>query len=87
LGATWYRPLRRAIWPACYLVAHALVALLIIGLISFIQYVLKFDGDPKLFDVVPLRYLFDVMDIAILLLFLVFGTLEGIQVFRETDNV
>ena len=86
MRSPWYRPFRRAIWPACYLIAHAVVAILLIGVITLVQHVLRLDGDPKLFDVIPLRYIFDVVDVAILVLFLIFGTLEGVQVFKETGD-
>jgi hypothetical protein len=53
--------------------------------IYLLQVLLKAVGDPKLFDVLPLRYIFDGMDLAILLAFIVLGTLEAIRVFRETE--
>ena len=40
----------------------------------------------QLFDIIPLRYIFDGMDLGILVAFLVLGTLEAIKVFREDDN-
>jgi hypothetical protein len=62
------------------------VAILIIGLIAAIKRALMWDGDPKLFDFFPLRYIFDAADIGILAVFLIFGTIEAIQVFRENDD-
>jgi hypothetical protein len=55
------------------------VAVVLVGAIEFIQKLILRLGDPKLFDIVPLRYIFDGMDLA----FLVIGTLEAIAVFRE----
>ena len=43
-------------------------------------------GDPKLFDIVPLRYVFDGMDVGIIIAFLVFGTIEAVIVFKGSDD-
>jgi hypothetical protein len=59
-----------------------MVALVFIGVITLFQWLLLSLGDPKLFDIVPVRFLFDGMDVAIFVAFLVFGTLEAINVFR-----
>jgi hypothetical protein len=40
-------------------------------------------GDPKLFGWIPLSYVFDVMDAAALAVFIPFGVLEAVRVFRE----
>jgi hypothetical protein len=82
----WYYPFKKAFRSGCYLVAHALVAFLIIGLSEAIKRALLWDGDPKLFDFVPLRYIFDAVDIGILAVFLIFGTIEAIRVFRENED-
>ena len=66
--------------------AHAGLALLMVGLISLVQWALNRDGDPKLFDVLPLRYIFDAIDLLILATFMIFGTAEAVQVFREADD-
>lgn len=86
MAAPWYRPFKKAFRSGCYLVAHAMVAFLIIGLSEAIKRVLLWDGDPELFDLVPLRYIFDAVDIGILAVFLFFGTKEAIQVFRENED-
>jgi hypothetical protein len=54
--------------------------------IWLVQRLLVLVGDPKLFDWVPLRYIFDVVDLGILAAFLFFGTREAIDVFRESDD-
>ena len=86
MKAAWYRPLQKALRAATYLVAHAGLALLMVGLISLVQWALNRDGDPKLFDVLPLRYIFDAIDLLILATFMIFGTAEAVQVFREADD-
>jgi hypothetical protein len=40
-------------------------------------------GDPILFGKIPLRWFFDVMDVAILFFFITFGIVEAIAAFRE----
>ena len=79
----WYTPFHKALRLGAYIASHTLVALLLIGVVSLIQWVVLTAGDIKLFEVLPLRYIFDAMDLGILVVFLVFGTLEAIWVFRE----
>jgi hypothetical protein len=86
MHAPWYRPFRKAFRSGCYLAAHAVEAFLIIGLIAAIQRALIWDGDPRLFDVVPLRYPFDAVDIGILAAFLIFGTREAMHAFRGDED-
>jgi hypothetical protein len=83
LPGPWYSAFETAWRWGSYVAAHALVAVVLVGAIEFIQKLILRLGDPKLFDIVPLRYIFDGMDLAILLAFLVIGTLEAIAVFRE----
>jgi hypothetical protein len=61
---------------------HVLVAAVLIGAIYAIQLLLRYAGDPKLFDWIPVRYIFDAMDAGILVAFTAFGTLEAIRAFR-----
>ena len=82
----WHRPFVRAFRAGSYLVSHALLALLLIGLISLVQRALNWDGNPKLFDILPLRYIFDAIDLLILTAFMIFGTIEATQIFRESDD-
>ena len=46
----WYAPLVKALRAAAFFVAHALLAALIIGLISAVKWVLQYLGEPVLFD-------------------------------------
>lgn len=43
-------------------------------------------GDHRLFHVVPISFIIDAMDCAILLVFVTFGIIEAIEVFRGSDN-
>jgi len=84
--APWYRPFVRALRAAAYLVAHAMLALLLIAAISVIQRALIRTGDPKLFDFLPERYMFDSVDIAIFAISLVYGIVDAIKAFSENDD-
>lgn len=79
----WSAPLAGALQAALHIAWHTFVALCLIGAIELIAYVLEQTGDHKLFDVVPLRYFFDAMDVCILLAFLVFGMIGAARWFRE----
>jgi hypothetical protein len=83
---TWYRSAKKAVRWGVFILCHAVVASLLIGAVQFIQWVVVLTGDHKLFGVIPLRYVFDGMDLAILLAFVVLGTLEAVTVFREQDD-
>jgi hypothetical protein len=85
-ASPWYKPFHRSFRAACYLVSHALVAIIIIALITLIQRVLIADGNPLLFDVCPLRYIFDAVDVTILGVFMWFGTLEAIETFKGHEH-
>jgi hypothetical protein len=79
----WYAPLVSALRAAIFLAAHVLLAATLIGAIWVIQWLLADAGDPKLFDWIPIRYMFDVMDAGILAVFIWFGVKGAIEVFRE----
>ncbi len=82
----WHHPFVRALRACAYLIAHGFICLVLLGIVSLLQWAAMMGGDPKLFDSVPLRYIFDVIDLAIIIVFLVFGTKEAIAVFREEDE-
>ncbi len=82
----WYRRFGRAFRAGTFLVAHALLALLLIGAIAVVKRAVIWDGDPKMFDFLPIRYIFDGVDLLLLATFMVFGTNEAIEVLRENDD-
>jgi hypothetical protein len=82
LVAPWYSAFETAWRWGSFIAAHALVAILLIAVIAVIQRRVLLIGDPKLFDVIPLRYVFDGMDLGILVAFVVLGTIEAVVVFR-----
>ncbi len=79
----WYAPFIRLLRAAAYITSHTLVALILIGAITLVEGWIHTLGDPILFGEIPLRWFFDAMDVAILLVFLTFGTIEAVRAFRE----
>ena len=75
--------LRSALKSTTYVVAHTFVAVVILLATRFVAILLTRLGDPKLFDIVPMRYFFDAMDTVILLTFVVTGSFAAYQAFRE----
>jgi hypothetical protein len=79
----WYAPFVRLLRATAYITSHTAVALVLIGAITLVEGWIHALGDPILFGKVPLRWFFDAMDAAILLVFLTFGTVEAIRAFTE----
>ena len=78
----WYSAFETAWRWGSFIAAHALVAMLLLGVVALLQRLVLLLGDPKLFDKIPLRYIFDGMDLGILLAFVIIGTVEAVTVFR-----
>lgn len=51
--------------------------------IEFVQYLLRMTGDPLLFDRFPVRYVFDAMDLGILVVFALFGVIGAYAVLKK----
>jgi hypothetical protein len=79
----WWEPFQRAFRHGSYIASHTAVAAILILAVAVTQWLVKLAGEPKLFGSFPLGYVFDIMEIAIFVAYLVFGTLEAIRVFRE----
>ncbi len=79
----WHAPLTKALRAAAFFVAHTFLAILIIGLVALVKVALHWLGDPKLFEWIPLSYVFDVMDATALAVFIPFGVVEAVRVFKE----
>jgi hypothetical protein len=73
------RTANRLSWVACH--ALAVVVLILAG--AIVHVLLVYFGDPLIFDLVPWRYIFDLMDLALIVAVIVLGTQEAIRVFRE----
>lgn len=83
---SWLRPLVRAARAGTFLLAHSLIAVLMIGLLTGVAKFLDYMGDHRLFHTVPVSFIIDAMDCAILLVFVTFGVMEAVNVFRESDD-
>ena len=83
MGKHWYSAFETALRWGSFIAAHALVAMLLLGVVALIQWLVLKLGEPKLFGIIPLGYIFDSMDLAILIAFIVLGTLEAVMVFRK----
>jgi hypothetical protein len=91
MPTSWHRPFRRAFRAGCYLLAHALVAMWAISLIAAVQLAAGLLGRPfglglTLFGVLPVSYILDAGDLAILIVLIFFGTIEAVRVLRENDD-
>jgi hypothetical protein len=75
--------LARALRAALFIIVHIFLALLIIAGIYAIQRGLLAIGDPRLFDLLPLRYIFDIADVCVLAAFVLFGCSEAYFMFRD----
>src|SRR5579875_2762768 len=76
-------PFKQVVRAGIFFITHALLAALAIALLTLISGLLRWMGSPELFGRVPVSYIFDAMDLMILVVFGVFGTMEAIAVFRE----
>jgi hypothetical protein len=83
LPERWYSAFQKALRWGSFIAAHALVAMLLLGAVALIQWLVLQLGEPKLFGIIPLGYVFDSMDLGILIAFIVIGTAEAIVVFRR----
>lgn len=79
---TWKFSISRGFNACIYLTIHAAVCTVFLILFTGMSYLTKILGDPRLFCLLPLKYVFDAMDVVILLLFATFGVREAIRVFR-----
>ena len=81
----WYWRLLRLLRATSYMCLHIAVAVVLIGGLALLNIWLYEVGDPRFLDFVPVRYIFDLMGLAILVVFGVFGVRDTIEVFREEE--
>jgi hypothetical protein len=86
LAHPWYQPFVKALRVGAFLLAHVLTAALLVTLLSGFSWLLHSLGNPKLFEQVPVSYVFDAMDLMVLVVFVIFGLVEAVTVFRGKDN-
>ncbi len=78
-------PIKRAVRAGVVLLCHLAVAsVIIVGirLLEALVHVLWDSGDPHLFGVLPLIYVFHGMDAGVLAVFVFWGVVEANRVFR-----
>ena len=79
----WHRPFKNAWRLSCCFVAHALSAGVLVGAIRLLSWLLSMGGEPRLYGVVPLEYLFDTMEICIVIVFVAHSVRETVEVVRR----
>jgi len=62
------------------------VTLVLIGSTRLIAAALERVGDPKVFDTVPVRYLFDLMDVVFIVIFIFGSALSAVRAFKEKSD-
>ena len=80
---SWRAPFQSALRVVTFIVCHMLVAVVLIAATRVITIALAKEGDPKLFDEIPIRYFFDAMDVLILLGLIVATGLTMWKLARE----
>jgi len=81
-----WKPIHRALRAGAVLIAHALIAALLILLVRGIEvefYYLWGTDSPLFFDIWPVRYLFDALEFSIISVFIWFGFWEAVEIFRD----
>ncbi len=53
-GQPWYSPMVNAVRAGAFLLAHTLVAVVLIGLLTLVSKFLEYTGDHRLFGKVPI---------------------------------
>jgi hypothetical protein len=68
---------------ASFLLAHTAVALIFSAAIFATHWFFKWIGDPKLLDLFPVRYVFELGEIGVLIFFVIGGTLDARDAFKR----
>ena len=79
-GERWWAPLRRAFRAAVALIGHLFISLVLIACFWAIEQTIKWlwhGAEPLLYGRVPLKYLFDTLDVAVFAVFIVWGVIEA----------
>ena len=78
----WYGPLERALRSGAFVAAHFAVASVFVATNYLIEKLLRELGDPRLYDLIPWRYVFDTIDIGLVIVFGSLGIGKAVRVFR-----
>ncbi len=85
-GQFWRAPVNSALKSATYIGCHTIVTLVLIASTRVVALVLDRSGDPKVFDYVPFRFFFDLMDVVFVVIFMAGSALSAVRVFKETGD-
>ncbi len=87
MAAPWHYPFKKAFRIGCFLLSHLIVACLLIAMIEVVDWALHVDGKEKLlFDVFPLKYLFQAMEVGIIFLLTVSVVKDAWEIAKETHD-
>ena len=78
--------LRRIIRATIVLLSHLLMATIVIAAVWVLEVLFRAvwrDNDPRLFGAVPLNYIFQATDVAVLLMFVLNGIVETLRFYRR----
>ncbi len=78
----WGTPLREVAAALCYIICHTVVAAALLVAASFLEWLVKYIGNPILFGVLPAGYIFEAIDVAILCVFGIAAIVRSVKVFR-----
>ena len=73
---------RLAVAQGVFILCHGVVATLMLLVMRGLQWAVEAAHPDPLFDVVPVRYIFDGMDAILLALFVLISSLEAFHIFR-----
>jgi hypothetical protein len=79
----WHAPITKAFRAGLFLACHTFVALALISSVYVVHGWLETLGNPKMFGVIPVGFVFDAVDLTVLVFFMWYGVKEARKVFRE----
>jgi hypothetical protein len=83
---TWYSSYRNARDRIVYVVCHIVLVAVLIGGTEVIRYLVHLIGNPLFYDKVPIGYIFDTVELGILVPFIILVPLEALGVFRKEEK-
>ncbi len=82
----WYSPIWKSLHLATIAAGHTLVAVVLFSGGLYLHRLVVENGDELLYDRVPLRYIVDTMDLAVLGSYIVFGTRSFARAIKKEDE-
>jgi hypothetical protein len=70
-----------------FFVSHGIYAVVAIGMIEGLRWLIGHSLENDLFfDILPVRYIFDLMDLVVLLIIVAWAVSDGIKAMRDDDH-